>query len=82
MLSADEGSHLCLDCASPTEASRQSWALFGSLVKDDTTVKRTFANVPRHNGIEAWRRIAELVNGDKVLVRKGLLPRSPIRAMP
>ena len=33
-----------------------------------------FANVPRHNGLEAWRRIAEPINEDKASIRKDLLP--------
>ena len=36
-------------------------------------MKRTFANVPHHNGFEAWRRIYEPVNEDKALRRKDLL---------
>ena len=32
-----------------------------------------FSNVPRHNGFEAFRRLVELVNEDKALVRKDLL---------
>ena len=32
-----------------------------------------FANVPRHNGIEAWRRLAEPINEDKAMVRRDLL---------
>ena len=43
-------------------------------MKADATTKRTFANVPRHNGFEALRRIAEPVNEDKALTRKDLLP--------
>ena len=44
------------------------------MVKADATTKRAFANVPRHNGFEAWRRIAEPVNEDKGLLNKDLLP--------
>ena len=47
--------------------------MFGCLVKEDPLVKRTFANVPQHNGLEAWRRISEPVNEDKALRRKDLL---------
>ena len=43
------------------------------MVKGDASAKSTFANVPRHNGFEAYRRIAEPVNEDKALVRKNLL---------
>ena len=35
--------------------------------------RRTFANVTRHNGFEAWRRLAEPINNDKALLRKELL---------
>ena len=44
-------------------------------MNDHADTKRLFANVPRHNGFEAWRRIAEPINDDKALVRKDLLPR-------
>ena len=50
-------------------------ALIGCLVKEHSEEKRRFANVPRHNGFEAWRRIAEPINEDKLLLRKELLPR-------
>ena len=30
--------------------------------------------MPRHNGLEAWRRIAEPINEDKILILKDLLP--------
>ena len=50
------------------------WALLGGLLKGDASAKRTFANVPRHNGFEAWRRVVEPVNEDKALIRKDLLP--------
>ena len=50
------------------------WALFGGLLKSDASVKRTFANVPTHNGFEAWRRVVEPVIEDKALIRKDLLP--------
>ena len=43
-------------------------------MKADATTKRAFANMPRHHGLEAWRRIAEPVNEDKALLRKDLLP--------
>ena len=33
-----------------------------------------FANCSRHNGLEAWRRIAEPINGDQILILKNLLP--------
>ena len=62
-----------LNCQRPVEIGRQLWALLGGLIKDDATVKRTIASVPRHNGFEAWRRISEPVNEDKALTRKDLL---------
>ena len=67
-----ECEHLMLDHAHD-EVSRQLWALIGALVKNDPTVKRAFANVPRHNGLEAWRRVMEPINDDKALARKDLL---------
>ena len=55
------------------EVSRQLWALLRPLVHE-TAVASTFANVPRHNGLEAWRQLAEPINDDKQLVKKELLP--------
>ena len=63
-----------LDCTTPELVSQQLWALLGGLVKGDASVKRIFANVPRHNGLEACRRFVELVNEDKALIPKDLLP--------
>ena len=60
--------------ATMQEVCRQHWALLGGLLKDHADTKRLFANVSRHNGFEAWRRIAE-PNDDKALVHKGLLPK-------
>ena len=65
----------CLDCTAPDLVSQQLWALLGGLAKGDASAKRTFANVPRHIGFEAFRRIAEPVNEDKALVRKDLFSR-------
>ena len=56
-----------IDCAKYEVVSRQLWALLGA------SVKMTFANVPRHNGFEAWRKISEPVNEDKALARKELV---------
>ena len=64
----------CLDCATPEVVSQQLWALLGGLLKGDASAKRTFANVPRHNVFEAWRRVVEPVNEDKALIRKDLFP--------
>ena len=55
------------------EVSRQLWAMLNPLVKD-TTVADVFANVPRHNGLEAWRQLSEPVIEDKELLQKDLLP--------
>ena len=55
--------------------SRQLWALVGGLAKALADTKRFFANVPQHNGLEVWRRIAEPINDDKALVRKDFLPK-------
>ena len=46
---------VCLDCAAPEVVSQQLRALIGGLVKGDASAERTFANVPRHNGFEAFR---------------------------
>ena len=64
----------CLDCASIEEVSRQLWAFIGPLVKENSDKASVFRNVPRHNGLEAWRRIAEPINEDKCTRRKELLP--------
>ena len=56
------------------EVSRQLWAMMSPLVKE-SAIASTFANVPRLNGLEAWRRIAEPVNDDKLLLQKELLTR-------
>ena len=56
------------------EVSRQFWALLSPLVSEDGAMAGMFGNVPRHNGLEAWRRLAEPINEDKILVRKDLLP--------
>ena len=42
---------------------------------NDSTMKRCFANVPRHNGYEAWRKIMVPLNVDKALARDEHLPR-------
>ena len=55
------------------EFSRQLWGMLNPLVKE-STVATTSANVPRHNGLEAWRRLAEPVNVDKALLQKDRLP--------
>ena len=44
------------DFASLAEVSRQLWALLGLLLAGDSAQAGMFANVPRHNGLEAWRR--------------------------
>ena len=51
----------------------QLWALLGGLVKDDSAVKRTFANIPCHDGFEARRRIAEPVNKDTAVFQRDWL---------
>ena len=71
-----------IDCAKHEVVSQQLWALLGALIKDDPSVKRTFANVPRHNGFEAWRKISEPVNEDKVLPERSSSRRSPTHGLP
>ena len=65
MPDAERGSQLA-------EVSRQLWAMLNPLVKD-TKVADLFANVPRHNGLEAWRQLAEPIIEDKELLQKDLL---------
>ena len=56
-----------------TEVSRQRWAMLNPLLAGDSHQSGMFANVERHNGIEACRRIAEPINEDKAHVRRDLL---------
>ena len=70
----------CLDCATPDMVSHQLWALLVGLVKGDASGKRTFANVPRHNGVAAFCRIAEPVNEQNAIVRKDLLSMDNLQA--
>ena len=62
-------------CASLSEIWRQLWAMVGALIAEDVGASSIFANVPRHNGLEAWRRITEPINEDKLLIVKQLLPK-------
>ena len=55
----------CLDCAPMDEIALQLWSFLGPLVKDNADKVSLFRNCPRHNGIEAWRRISEAINDDK-----------------
>ena len=55
------------------EVSRQLWAFLGPLVSGNSVVNGVFENVDRHNGLEAWRRIAEPINDDKQLILQELL---------
>ena len=55
------------------EVSRQLWAMLNPLVKE-TKVEDVFANMPRHNGLEAWRQLSEPIIEDKELLQKDLLP--------
>ena len=64
----------CIDCAPMAEISRQLWGFLGPLVKEDNDKATVYRTVPRHNGLKAWRRIAEPINKDKSLMRKKLLP--------
>ena len=55
------------------EVARQLWAMLNPLLAGDSDKATMFANVQRHNGIEAWRRLAEPINEDKAMVRRDLL---------
>ena len=57
-----------------TEVSKQLWASLGPTLSKDSAMSTVFGNVPRHNGLEAWRRVAEPINDDKTMIRKDLLP--------
>ena len=43
------------------------------LLSSDSHQSGMFANVQRHNGLEAWRRLAEPINEGKAHVRRDLL---------
>ena len=47
-----------INCAEYREVSRQLWAFLSPLVASNAVVNGVFENVDRHNGLEAWRRIA------------------------
>ena len=61
------------ECPNLREFSLQLWALLNPLL-NDSKHEATFANVPRHNGLDAWRQLAEPINEDRELVVKDLLP--------
>ena len=63
---------LCVSAAK--EPSRQLWSFLGPLAARDSKNALFYKNVPRHNGLEAWRRIAEPINEDKLLILQGFLP--------
>ena len=55
------------------EVARQLWAMLNPLLSGDSDTATMFAKVPQHNGIEAWRRLAEPINEDKAMVGRDLL---------
>ena len=55
------------------EVSRQHWAFLGPLVSGNPVVNGVLEKFDRHNGLEAWRRIAEPINDDKQLILQELL---------
>ena len=57
----------------PKEVSKQMWALLGHLLKNDATQAGLYANVPRHNGFEAWRAVSGPILEDRAMIRKSLL---------
>ena len=61
-----------IDLPSLQEVSRQLWAFLGPLVASDATVHSVFVNCLRHIGLETWRRVAESINEDKLLILKDL----------
>ena len=50
------------------------WSFIGPLVRENDDKASAFRNVERHNGLEAWRVLAEPINEDKAIMRKHLLP--------
>ena len=59
---------------STKELSRQLWAFLGPLVAGDSKNASIYKSVQRHNGLEAWRTIAEPINEDKILILQDLRP--------
>ena len=55
------------------EVSRQLWAFLGPLVSGNPVVNGVCENIDRHNGLEAWRQVAEPINDDKQLILQELL---------
>ena len=53
------------------EVSRQHWAMLNPLL-GEPGVACAFANVTLHNGLEAWRRLAGLINEGKTLLHNDL----------
>ena len=53
--------------------ARQLWSFIGLLIKEDPENTSAFSSVERHNGLEAWRVMAEPIKKDKTLMRKELL---------
>ena len=58
----------------PKDASKQLLALLAGLVQNNPEVMMVFRNVERHNGAEAWRRIAEPIIEGRDLRRKQFQP--------
>ena len=48
--------------------------MLGLLIADDATIAAVYANCARHNGLEAWRRVADAINEEQFLILKDLLP--------
>ena len=64
---------MIVDAPNLKEVARQMWAMLGPLLKHDPKMAGIYANVPRHNGLEVWRRVATPINEDKAMVRRQLL---------
>ena len=61
--------------STPKEVSRQLWALLAGLVGNHAETMLMFRNIERHNGVEAWRRIAEPITQGRDLRRKQFQPK-------
>ena len=57
------------------DVSKQLWALLAALLANNADQMLVFRNVERHNGAEAWRRVAEPINEGRDLRRKQFQPR-------
>ena len=56
-----------------TEVARQFWTMLNPLLANNGDKSGMSANVERHNGLEAWRRLAEFINEDNAPAQRDVL---------